>query len=271
MYKVYIHSHIMTIPWNDIINLLQDELTRPIDIYKPVRPQCQHQTKLTDRGIITCSDCGEELESVLSNSSEFKLQRCSIYHEKSGIYKELEKYNINNITIDIANELFMKISNGHNKKIFRGRSRKAIMYATVYYASWKSNHPISPDELMVIMNISRKQALNGLKRFAFTIPPELKYILTIVHTDDLVLDTVLQQIQLIPHHEAHVRRVYQHMKKNSVLFSKSRPRTIVSCILYVLCKELKVVGNSIDKKLVSNKIILDIEEYIITHHLTYEK
>lgn len=226
--------------------------------------ECVHTDTITERGVIVCTQCGQEVEHRLTTNAEFKQVRCAPRRERSGIYQDIESMGLSNLTIDIANDLFMRISS--NQRIFRGRSRRAVIFASVYYASWKSDTPYTPDELMKVMNISRRQALNGLKRFVFAIPESLKYLLTIVHTDDLVLDNILDKLQPSPDHEQYIRRVYSAIKSDTNMFSRSRPKTIISSILFVLLKQLGSYDQSvITKRYVLHRITHEVEEFMRSH------
>ena len=92
---------------------------------------------------------------VLSGLTTLKLFGKSKSEEKN-IEKDVEKFGINAKIIEKADELYNIVT---ENKIYRGNTRKGIIYACVYHAYLLNNTPKSNEELINIFDINQKNCI----------------------------------------------------------------------------------------------------------------
>ena len=89
------------------------------------------------------------------------LSRCHIRKiETKNIYKDVEDMGFGERIVSVANEIYMDVTDG---KIYRGNSRKAIVFACIFNAYKINGTPQNHDNLIKMFNLNRKCGLKGLK------------------------------------------------------------------------------------------------------------
>ena len=141
--------------------------------------ECQHKNIKADGISNICTDCGIILSKDFSYEREWRYyglvdtkhhndpNRCSIRKsEEKNIEKDVEKFGINAKIIEKADELYNIVT---ENKIYRGNTRKGIIYACVYHAYLLNNTPKSNEELILFL-ILIKKCLKWIKicKFKFT-------------------------------------------------------------------------------------------------------
>ena len=137
---------------------------------------CSHLEVVNENGTITCIDCGEELKKTILHEKEWRYygstdtKRSSDpnrvqqrKNEDRNIYKDVESMGFSDKIISTANKIYCDATKGPNDvpKIFRGNSRKAIIFACIFHAYKLSGKPQPHEKLIRIFSLSRK---TGLKR-----------------------------------------------------------------------------------------------------------
>ncbi len=128
---------------------------------------CAHGSLNEQRGMFVCVACGFVMPDNYDNDKEYKYvnmkqqsgRQVRKMYEKS-IFKDLDSYCIpQNIQI-YANEHYKKVSDG---KIFRGQSRKAVIFSCVFIAYKQMNQPQSIERLQTVFKINKKTVSKGIK------------------------------------------------------------------------------------------------------------
>ena len=111
--------------------------------------ECIHENTIKDKDRYICDNCGEEVipktdksfDKFLTNRNKLDPNRCQIRkpNEKT-IYKDVEKMNFSEAIITEANKIFLQVTKG---AIYRGNSRRAIIFACVFHAYKISGAPQS--------------------------------------------------------------------------------------------------------------------------------
>ena len=105
---------------------------------------CLHENTLNEKGITVCTDCGEEIETDISYNKEWRYygQSDNKYttdpnrvqarkSEEKTIFKDVENLGFSENIISKANKIYADVTQG---KIFRGNTRKAIVFACIFHA-----------------------------------------------------------------------------------------------------------------------------------------
>ena len=132
---------------------------------------CNHNSILEENGIKVCTDCGIEITRDITYDKEWRYygasdtrhisdpNRCHARKsDERTIYKDVEGLGFSDKIIVKANELYEEVT---NKKIYRGNSRKAIIFACIFHAYKIEGNPQSCESLVDIFNLDRKIGLKG--------------------------------------------------------------------------------------------------------------
>ena len=155
-------------------------------VKKPV--ECEHRNVITERiQDRVCVDCGQILSKNFTYEREWRYygttdtkhmndpNRCSLRkQDEKGIFKDLEKYKINKKIVFTANDIYNHVT---QQKIFRGNTRRGIIFACVYHAYNLNQLPQSCKNLIQIFDIEQKLALKGLKFVNLNLPLDKNILL----------------------------------------------------------------------------------------------
>ena len=160
-----------------------------------------------------------------------------------GIVPELHKMGFCGKVADIANDIYIQISNG---KIYRGNSRKSIIFACVFNSYRIIDNPQPFNNILSIFNISKKVALKGLKIVAHHAPNRCIEI-----KDDVIVKQILTEFgSYHQHYYDSIMEIYTKVQDKSGLINRSRPSSVICGIIYYF---IVSTGKSIDLAYFSNK------------------
>ena len=243
--------------------------------------ECKHTNIINENGNCLCVDCGEEISKDILNDKEWTYYgnvdtkhmsdptRCQVRKlEERTIYKDVKNLGFSEKIINTANKFYSQVTNG---KIFRGNSRKAIVFATIFHAFKLSGRPQSCETLINIFKLDRKAALKGLKHVNLNSPKESPIRSTYITPINLI-DEIMDKFITTQAQKDEVKKIYQEVKNKSSRLNRSRPQsTSAGIIYYWIClnkknismKEyVKKVGLS---ELTINKIAREISDVLETH------
>jgi hypothetical protein len=105
---------------------------------------CTHNNISTDNIVIYCIDCGKELEKTLFQEKEWRYygqsdnKRTSdpnrVHLRKNddkSIFKDVENMGFSDKIVSLANHIYMQVTQG---QIFRGNSRKSIIFSCIFHS-----------------------------------------------------------------------------------------------------------------------------------------
>jgi len=237
---------------------------------------CSHIETTLHNGVNICVDCGEQINEFYSNDKEWRYYgesdnryssdpaRCQFRkNPDKGIKKELEKMGFSVEISNIADQLYLKVTNGDIK---RSNLRKGIMFACVFNACKEKGDPQIPEELQKKFQIDRKNMSKGLTYYHMRCPNRNNstYI-TVEH----FIPKVMEKFNAKQHHIEVVLKLYEVVKNSSSILIRSNPQSVSSSLVYYYLKKLdpeisinqysKVVGLS---EITILRIINEIEGII---------
>ena len=169
-----------------------------------------------------CNDCG--LELAMDCVPEYGFHHVPVKKPR-GIIEDLKKLGFSGKIAVKANDLYNIISRG---KIYRGNSRKSIVFASLVNSFKLDNNPQSFDDLVAVFNINRKSALKGLKESAHHVPPECLEI-----NENVLIKQTLQKFESYnqPYY-TEITALHQIIKDRSSIINRSRPTSVVCGLIY---------------------------------------
>jgi len=130
--------------------------------------------------------------------------------------------------VSMANQLYLQVTKG---QIFRGNSRKAIVFACIFHSFKVNGKAQTHDNLIKIFEIDRKNGLKGLKHVALNIPKD-----SIIHNPYItpvnLIDDIMDKFNATDVHKAEVLCLYEKIKNRSSKINRSRPQSVSSGLIY---------------------------------------
>lgn len=263
---------------------------------------CKHASSVNVNGFVTCIDCGTQLNTGVVFEEEWQMfyganassssgaeksgvarsnksgmngsvnQRCHYRRvETKNIYKELENLGFTQCIIDMANVLYQQVTDG---KIYRGNSRKSIIFSVVFAAYKLCGIPQNCDELIKIFNVNRRVGLKGLKHIYLNIPKSHQVdnvCITPIH----VIENILRKLECDDEQIKEVQEIYTSLKNKISFLNRCRPVSSAAGIIYyyilarnkpiALYKFSQTIGLS---DLTIKKIARSIDDELGTNYVT---
>jgi transcription initiation factor TFIIIB Brf1 subunit/transcription initiation factor TFIIB len=264
---------------NDDIDLLFSLAHQQIE-NKEIKKQtiCSHVDTINENGIELCVDCGEALHSKLLTTQEWRFygandnqhssdpNRCQMRKvQDKGIKKDLEKLGLTTQVIDIADDLYFKVTKGDIK---RNNLRKGIMFACVFEAYKKIDTPQIPEHLQKLFNITRKNMSKGINYFRLGMPKDdisdIKYI-----TAEHFIPKILDKFNIKSDHLQPILNLYKLLESKSSVINRRNPQSISCGLVYYYLKRLNVdihpskFGKVVDlSEITITNIVTEIEDIL---------
>lgn len=239
---------------------------------------CKHSNIIDENGIVCCGDCGIEMEKSVFQEKEWRYygqadnKRMSDPNrvhlrklEERNIYKDVESMGFSDKIVSLANQIYIQVTKG---KIFRGNSRKAIIFASIYHSFKVQDKPQPHENLIKIFKLDRKNALKGLKHVNLNIPRD-----SIIHTTYItpinLVEDIMDKFNATPEHKKEVRELYEKIANKSSKINRSRPQSIAAGLVFFwICYKgldisIKDFASKTDlSELTINKISREISEIL---------
>jgi transcription initiation factor TFIIIB Brf1 subunit/transcription initiation factor TFIIB len=225
--------------------------------------KCLHSNIESDSGVTICLDCGEEVNRTISTDKEWRFygeggndpNRCHLRKtDERSIYKDVEGMNFPENIVSLANEIYTEVTkcNENEYKIYRGKSRKAIVFACIFNSYKILNQPIGWESLSKSFGLGRRECLNGLKTISLNSskksPVRTAYI-TPIH----LIEEIMDKFSATKLHKEEVFELYKRIENKSYKLNRSRPQSIASSIVYYWIKK---TGKNISIKEFTEKVKL---------------
>jgi transcription initiation factor TFIIIB Brf1 subunit/transcription initiation factor TFIIB len=202
---------------------------------------CSHSNVIEENGIVCCVDCGIEMEKSIYQEKEWRYygqadnKRMSDPNrvhlrkmEERNIFKDVESMGFSDKIVSLANQIYIQVTKG---KIFRGNSRKAIIFASIYHSFKVQDKPQPHENLIKIFKLDRKNALKGLKHVNLNIPRD-----SIIHTTYItpinLVEDIMDKFYATPEHKKEVRQLYDRIANKSSKINRSRPQSIAAGLVF---------------------------------------
>lgn len=225
--------------------------------------ECSHSELVEENGTRSCTLCGIEITKEVSYEKEWRYygaddtkhtsdpNRCHARKsEEKNIYKDVENMGFSDKVVDLANQIYLQTT---KDKIYRGKSRKAIVYACIFNAFKILGKPQSCEALRNVFQLDRKVILKGLKHVSLNAPKNseirTKYITAIE-----IINEIMNKFNANTDQKKEVFSIYEQVKNRSVIINRSKPQSVASGIIYYY--------------ITSNKKDIDIKTFTKTVNLS---
>ena len=202
---------------------------------------CIHENVIEENGIVSCSDCGIEIEKNIYQDKEWRYYGQSDNkrssdpnrvhlrkNEERNIFKDVENMGFSDKIVYLANQIYLQVTNG---QIFRGNSRKSVIFACVFHSYKINNIPQTHEKLLATFDISRKAALRGIKLVSLHMPKDSNIHTTYITPINLVED-IMDKFSATETHKKEVRELYNKIVNKSSKINRSRPQSVSAGLIY---------------------------------------
>ena len=202
---------------------------------------CKHNNISNDSSIVLCLDCGKELEKIIFQDKEWRYYGQSDNKRTSdpnrvhirklddrSIYKDVENMGFGEKIVSLANQIYIQVTKG---QIFRGNSRKAIVFACIFLSFKIQGKAQTHENLIKIFDLSRKISLKGLKHVNLNVPKDSPIHTTYITPVNLIED-IMDKFKATNDHKKEVIDLYNKIKNKSTKINRSRPQSIAASVTY---------------------------------------
>jgi len=228
-----------------------DFLNKAVTLYNESKndnptPDQEHKCILSviHSGISICTLCGKQSDYKYTNEKEWvnysaskgsNTDRTNIRRKVvKSIYKDLEGLNICSKIKDSANCIYLSVTDG---RVYRGKSRKSIIFGCIFYAYKINGIPQNPSELLRIFSINKKLGLKGIKHISNEGPKPLIY--TTFSPEKILIRSIMTIYTGTEHHIQEVYDIYDFIKDKSSNLNRARPKSLASAIVWYWIVETK--------------------------------
>ena len=203
--------------------------------------ECMHDDIINDNGVISCTECGIEVSKIVSYEKDWRYygsddtrknsdpNRCHIRKiEDKSIFKDVENFGFSEKIVNLANDMYTHVTKG---KIYRGNSRKAIIFGCIFHSVKMNGKMYSCESLRTIFKLDKKIILKGLKHVNLNSPKNG----TIVNRYITPIELVHEYIVKFPYVEEDkilIGELYEKIKNKSSIINRSRPQSVASSLIY---------------------------------------
>lgn len=211
--------------------------------------ECSHAIVTNDKGVVACIDCGKELEKNIYNAPEWRYyQQSDNKHtsdpnrvlirkmEDRSIFKDVENMGFGDKIVSLANQIYLQVTKG---QIYRGNSRKALIFASIFHSFKLQGKPQSHEKLIKIFELSRKISLKGLKLVNLNIPRDSPIHTTYITPINLIED-IMDKFSANEEQKKDVTDIYNKIKNKSSQLNRSRPSSISAGIIWYWISKMHI-------------------------------
>lgn len=248
----------------DFFHIHPEEITEQ----KDTQDECSHKNLVVENNHKICLECGMVIGKNLSYEKEWRYygimdtkhytdpNRCSARKsEDRSIFRDVDKLGFSDKVVSQANTLYEQVT---RSRIFRGNTRKGIIFACVFHAHKVMDNPQSCEHLIEIFDISRKVALKGLKFVNLNMTADASFRGIQIQTD-LLIREVMNKFNATPSQILDVLQIYSYVQDRSVLFHRSRPQSVACGIVrfYTLKKNPEITMDYFRSKVALSEITIN--------------
>jgi transcription initiation factor TFIIIB Brf1 subunit/transcription initiation factor TFIIB len=202
---------------------------------------CDHKECVNDNGIISCIDCGMEVSKIVSYEKDWRYygsddtrknsdpNRCHIRKvEDKSIYKDVETFGFSDKIVNMANDIYSQVTKG---KIYRGNSRKAIIFGCIFHSVKVNGKIYSCESLRGLFKLDKKIILKGLKHVNLNTPKGSVVVNKYITPFELVTEYIVN----FNHNEEDIKTIkelFDKIKNKSSIINRSRPQSVASSLIY---------------------------------------
>ena len=202
---------------------------------------CSHSDTVNENGIISCLECGEQISKTIMHEKEWRFygysdsKRASDPNrvqmrkaEDRNINKDVENMGFSETIVSRANEIYSQVTKG---QIFRGDSRKAVIFACIYHAYKIAGKCQTPKNLMETFGLNKKNSLKGLKIVSVHAPKDSPIHTTTITAVHHIHD-VMNKFSATNDQKNEVITLYRRTKNRSSKLNRARPQSVAAALTY---------------------------------------
>jgi transcription initiation factor TFIIIB Brf1 subunit/transcription initiation factor TFIIB len=208
---------------------------------------CPHTSLMMEGCHKICEACGALMNKEISFEKDWRFygngdtryqndpNRChGRKAEDITIFKDVDRLGFSEKIIMRANAIYEEVT---QKKIYRGNSRRGIIFACIFHAYKLHGTPQSCESLMKVFTIERKVALKGLKYVHLNAAKHTLMRQHCICPEDLIVE-IMDKFSGTPEQKHEILTMYRHVQNRSSLLNRSRPQSVASGMVryYILYK-----------------------------------
>jgi len=246
-----------------------------------ISSECMHAQWTLEHASKICVECGILMDKGLSYEKEWRYygmrdtkhqsdpNRCNLRRvEDKSIFRDIEKLGFNDKIISRANFIYEQVT---KDRIFRGNTRKGIIFACIFHAHKMIDNPHSCDNLIDIFQMDRKTALKGLKYVNLNLPRDAYDSHWLQIDTRHLIREIMSKFNATPMKTEEVVQIYDMIHNRSSLLNRSRPQSVACGIVryYITGSNPEISSEYFRSKvhlseLTINKIVKEIHRIIDT-------
>lgn len=210
---------------------------------------CQHVQTVQENGTLVCVECGEQMRHSIMHEKEWRYygpsdgkhgadpNRVHIRKvEEKSIHRDVDGMGFSESIVTKANNLYSQVTEG---KIYRGNSRKAIIFACIFYAYKISDKYQPPENLIKLFGLNLKCGHRGLKIVNVCAPKDSQ-IHTASITSEHLIYSVMDKFKATDRQKNEVMNLYNATKNRSSRLNRARPQSVAAALTYYWICEKKM-------------------------------
>ena len=203
--------------------------------------KCQHDDINEDGGIVTCLNCGKELEKNIFHDKEWRYYGQSDNKKTSdpnrvtlrkipdkNIFQDVENMGFSDKIVSAANQLYLNVT---KDQIFRGSSRKAIIFACIFKIYLINGIAQTPESLIKLFDLDKKIGLKGLKYVNLNLDKDSEIHTTFI-TPVHLIENIMDKFNANAEHKSEVALLYSRIKNKSSKINRSRPQSVSAGLIW---------------------------------------
>ena len=203
--------------------------------------ECEHVLKCVKNEQV-CDKCGLVFQCNF-DSKEWNAKKNGFFtrthfrkNTTKTIYKDIANMNFSKDVVDITNTMYKKVTNG---KIFRGRTRKSIIFACVMHAFKVLGQMQNHDKILKQFHINKKSALFGLRFLSLNMSEEDRAL--VMHNKKpvtvIVIEEIMSKFSATQEQKQEVIEMFAKVKNKSMRINRSRPKSLGGALIFYWIKK----------------------------------
>lgn len=248
----------------------------------PVENECQHPDCIQQKNVIFCLSCGKNIQRIYNQEKDWKYSQTRAVTEEKNIHKDIVDLNLSIDIFTKTNFLYMLATSPF---IYRGKARKGIISACIFYAYMSIHKPQIFSKITNILHIDRKDGLKGLKFVSSVIPQKIQTLeepvvaaysdLFYIQVEPLIfIDEYMYNLQAREEDVEEVRDLYKRLTELSTTkLERNRPQSVASGLIYfwILRTGRKITLKHFAKSIALSELTITKIEKIIRELLVQYK
>jgi transcription initiation factor TFIIIB Brf1 subunit/transcription initiation factor TFIIB len=200
---------------------------------------CMHLDVNMENGVNICTTCGEEIDRPISYSKDWGYYSAGSGRsdptrvharkvEEKTISKDVVGMNFSDRIVSKANDIYMECTKG---QIYRGGSRKAIIFACIFHAYKIMGNHQTPDSLIQAFGITRKSGLKGMKMLNVNIPKDSEIHNARISPSHIIGD-IMNKFAASEAQIMEVCEIYDRIYNRSSKLNRARPQSVAAAVVY---------------------------------------